>query len=71
VLQELHLPIREAGDAAALADSIPGAFPPDRFPRLSELAAEQVTRPGHAFGNELGFGLDLILDGLERVRGAP
>jgi hypothetical protein len=27
-----------------------------------------VMRPGYAFAKEFEFGLDLILDGLERVR---
>lgn len=29
---------------------------------------EHVPQPGYDYGNEFEFGLDLILDGLERAR---
>ncbi len=35
---------------------------------MVELAVEHVMRPGYAFADEFGFGLDLLLDGLERAR---
>jgi hypothetical protein len=35
---------------------------------MAELAAELVLQPGYSFANEFSFGLDLILDGLERLR---
>ena len=34
---------------------------------LVELAVEHVMRPGYSFADEFGFGLDLLLDGLERA----
>lgn len=37
---------------------------------LAELTVEHVLQPGYDFGNEFAFGLDLILDGLERARAA-
>lgn len=40
-------------------------------PHLTEMAVERVLQPGDDFGNEFGFGLDLILDGLERAAGGP
>ncbi len=41
------------------------------FPHMVELATEHVLKPGYDFGDEFGFGLDLILDGLEaRLRAA-
>ena len=45
-------------------------FPPGAYPYLAELTAEHVLQPGYDYGNEYDFGLDLILDGLERARGA-
>ena len=47
-----------------------GDFSPGQYPHLTELAVEHVLRPGYAFANEYQFGLDLILDGLERARNA-
>ncbi len=37
------------------------------FPHLTEFAAEYVIRPGYGFRAEFAFGLDLILDALERL----
>ena len=41
--------------------------------RADRVAADRARRahPGYDFGNEFGFGLDLILDGLERAAGGP
>ena len=43
-------------------------FPADEYPHLAELTAEHVLQPGYEYSNEFEFGLDLILDGLERAR---
>jgi AcrR family transcriptional regulator len=40
----------------------------DAYPHLAELATRHVMKPGYAFGDEFGWGLELILDGLERRR---
>ena len=40
--------------------------PADQYPHLTELTIEHVLRPGYDYGAEYEFGLDLILDGLER-----
>jgi hypothetical protein len=31
------------------------------------MGAELVMQPGYAYGNEFDFGIDLILDGIERA----
>ncbi len=43
-------------------------FPAEEYPHLAELTIGHVLLPGYDYGNEFEFGLDLILDGLERVR---
>ena len=43
-------------------------FTPGQYPHLTELTVEHVLQPGYDYGNEFEFGLDLILDGLERAR---
>jgi AcrR family transcriptional regulator len=65
-LQEASLPFHGPDEAAQLADSIMAPFATGEYPHLVELAVEYVARPGYDFGNEFAFGLDLILDGLER-----
>ncbi len=66
-LQEASLPATGGDDMADLADGIVGAFPPGAYPHLAEFTAEQVLQPGYDFADEFDFGLDLILDGLDRA----
>ena len=44
-------------------------FSTGEYPHLNEIAVEHVMAPGYDYGDEFGYGLDLILDGLERERG--
>lgn len=41
------------------------------FPALHAFAVEHATQPGYDFGAEFDFGLDLILDGLEKAASNP
>jgi AcrR family transcriptional regulator len=66
-LQESSLPFDTPEETAAVASSIMDGFPADAFPYLTEIAVEHVMRPGYDYGNEYRFGLELILDGLERA----
>ena len=47
-------------------EGIPAAFPDKEYPRLAELTIDHVLQPGYDYGDEYEFGLDLILDGLEK-----
>jgi len=69
-LQEASLPFDTAEQTAEVAGMIMAQFPADEYPHLTELTIGHVLKPGYDYGNEFEFGLDLILDGLERVRGA-
>jgi hypothetical protein len=66
-LQEAGLPFDTAEETAEMAEVILAQFPAEEYPYLAELTVEHVLQPGYDFGNEYEFGLDLILDGLERV----
>ena len=70
VLQELSLPFttsEELGeDAEVLLEQVPVAD----YPYFTELAVAHALKPGYTFGDEFAFGLELILDGLERIRGS-
>ena len=66
-LQEASLPFETPEETAELAAEMMGAFPPDAYPHLTELAAQHVLQPGYDYGDEYQFGLELILDGLERL----
>jgi hypothetical protein len=41
-------------------------MPPGEYPNLAELTVEHVLQPGYSYSDEFEFGIDLILDGLER-----
>jgi AcrR family transcriptional regulator len=66
-LQEAALPFEGPQETEDLAQAILEGMPADEYPHLTELAVEHVLQPGYEFGNEFEFGLDLILDGLERA----
>jgi AcrR family transcriptional regulator len=68
-LQEASLPFDTEEETAEVAEMISKQFRPDEYPHLTELTVEHVLKPGYAYGAEFEFGLDLILDGLERARG--
>jgi AcrR family transcriptional regulator len=69
-LQERGLPFDTPEETAELAHSMLPAFSVGEYPHLVELATQHVMRPGYDYGEEFEFGLDLILDGLERAAGA-
>jgi AcrR family transcriptional regulator len=67
-LQEASLPFDTAEETAEVPQAILEQLPADEYPYLTELTIEHVLQPGYDYGDEFEFGLDLILDGLERVR---
>ncbi|WP_370949728.1 TetR/AcrR family transcriptional regulator C-terminal domain-containing protein [Amycolatopsis sp. cg5] len=66
-LQEAALPFRGEEEAAQVAQAIQARFAAGEHPHLTELTVEHVLQPGYDYGDEFEFGLDLILDGLERI----
>ena len=38
------------------------------YPHLAEMITEHAMKPGYDYADEFEFGLDLILDGMERLR---
>jgi AcrR family transcriptional regulator len=67
-LQELTLPFDTAEELAEAAESILAQFPADEYPHLAETITEHVTKSGYDYADEFKVGLDLILDGIERLR---
>jgi AcrR family transcriptional regulator len=66
-LQESNLPFQTPQESAAMAATFLEQFPHQQFPHLAELTLEHVLQPGYAYGDEFGFGLELVLDGLARA----
>jgi len=70
VLQEQTLPIGTDDENAELVHAMMSQFPTEAYPRLAEFTVEHILRPGYSFAVEFEFGLDLLLDGLERAHRA-
>ncbi|WP_206615787.1 TetR/AcrR family transcriptional regulator C-terminal domain-containing protein [Rhodococcus xishaensis] len=64
-IQEASLPATGGDDIKALADDMAEAFA--GAPHLAELTVQHVLQPGYDFRDEFDFGLELVLDGLERA----
>ncbi len=67
-LQQLSLPFDTTEELEGVAAAMLERMPRETYPHLIELTTEHVLRPGYSYANEFEFGLDLILDGLERAR---
>jgi len=66
VLTELNLPFADDEPAEEFIDEIAHMLPPSRYPHMNEIISEQVRGQDYRLGNEFAYGLDLILDGLDR-----
>ena len=70
-LTELTLPFNNSEGAAGVAEiaaSIFEGFQADEYPHLAEMAVDRARKPGYNCGDEFEYGLDLILDAIQRVR---
>ena len=68
-LQALNFPIETKEELAEMAAKFLEDFPVDEYPYLAEHIGQHV-HPGESGEGAFEFGLDLILDGLERMRDA-
>ena len=68
-MQESALPFDSAQETADVVTTIMEAFKQGNYPHLNEMTVEHVLKPGYDYGDEFAFGLDLLLDGLERHLG--
>jgi len=68
-LQEKNMPFDTSDEVADVARRMLEPFPVDEYPNLVAMI-EHAMKPGYDFSDEFEFGLDLILDGLERAREA-
>lgn len=66
-LQERGLPFDTPEEGAELAQVMVEQFPADEYPHLAKFTFGHVLQPGYDFGSEYEYGLDLVLDGLERA----
>ena len=69
--EESVLPSGDGEGFAEIAEQIAAHFPSDQYPHLAEFTFEHVLQPGYDFSDSFEFGLDLIIDGLERAANRP
>jgi AcrR family transcriptional regulator len=67
-LQEQTLPFDNPEEVGDVAEDMLHQFPADEYPYLKETIVEHITKNGWDHADEFEFGLDLILDALERFR---
>jgi AcrR family transcriptional regulator len=66
-LQQINIPLQSREQTAEVGDSILRQLA-GAYPHLAEMITKHAMRPGYDYAKEFEFGLDLILDGLERLR---
>ena len=66
-LQQINLPLQTPEQVAEVGGDILRQLAGE-YPNLAEMIVEHALKPGYDYGKEFDFGLDLILDGLERAR---
>jgi AcrR family transcriptional regulator len=67
-LQQMNLPYHTSEENAEFAENLLRQLSADEYPHLAEMISEHAMKPGYNYAEEFEYGLDLILDGLERVR---
>jgi AcrR family transcriptional regulator len=69
-LWQVSMPFDTRAELLDMADAFLGSIPADEYPYVVEHARQHLA-PSNAEGaSDFGFGLELILDGLERLRDA-
>jgi AcrR family transcriptional regulator len=67
-LQQTSLPFDTGEEAAEVAETILRQLAAGGCPHLAEMATEHVMKPGYSYTDEFEFGLDLIVEGLDRAK---
>lgn len=70
-MTKMNLPFEDTSDIVELSESMLAPFPPGDYQNLADFITEHAMQPGYDFADEFEVGLDVILDGLERVRQSP
>ncbi len=66
-LTTMNLPFESGDDVAEMAQTMLEPFPVNEYPDLTAFISDHAMKPGYDFGDEFEYGLDVILDGLERL----
>ena len=67
-LTKMNLPFDALDDISEMAQTMLEPFPDGQYPNLVAFITEHAMQPGYDFANEFEWGLDVVLDGIERER---
>jgi len=70
-LTKMSLPFETPEDVEEVTQRMMEPYPSTEYPHLARFVSEHIMRPGYEFAEEFEYGLDLILDALEREVTAP
>ena len=65
-LQQINIPLQSREQVAEVGQNILRELAGE-YPHLAEMITEHAMKPGYDYADEFEFGLDLILDGLEKA----
>ncbi len=68
-LQQINIPLQSREQVAVVGENILQQLA-GAYPYLAEMITDHAMKPGYDYAEEFEFGLDLILDGLDRLRSA-
>lgn len=68
-LTKMNMPVDTPAALDAMAQDMFEPFPANEYPNLAEFVTDHALKPGYDYAAEFEYGLDLILDGLERAHG--
>jgi AcrR family transcriptional regulator len=67
-MTKMNLPFEDTSDIVELSETMLAPFAPGEYQNLADFITGHAMKPGYDFANEFEVGLDVILDGLERLR---
>jgi AcrR family transcriptional regulator len=65
-LTKMNLPFQSTAEVAGVAQTMLEPFPMGAYPNLVAFITEHAMKPGYDYADEFGWGLDAVLDALER-----
>jgi AcrR family transcriptional regulator len=63
----ISIPFETTSEMTAMAEDMFEPFPANEYPNLAEFVTDHVMQPGYDYSVEFEYGLDVILDTLERL----
>jgi hypothetical protein len=69
-LTKMNLPFGPSEEVVEVAQTMLQPFPVYEYPNLVAFITDHAMKPGYDYEDEFEYGLDVILDGLERVLAA-